>query len=71
MIGACLIAFAVLLVTGARLGQTYGYRRLFTTAFAHVSAGFAAVAAGAAATAWRATHSVARARYSGDRLPRG
>ena len=29
VIGGYLIAFAVLLITGARLGQTYGYRRIF------------------------------------------
>ena len=29
VIGAYLIAFAVLLITGARLGQTHGYRRVF------------------------------------------
>ena len=29
VIGGYLIAFAVLLITGARLGQTHGYRRLF------------------------------------------
>jgi EmrB/QacA subfamily drug resistance transporter len=29
VIGGYLIAFAVLLITGARLGHTYGYRRLF------------------------------------------
>jgi MFS family permease len=29
VIGGYLIAFAVLLITGARLGQTYGYRRVF------------------------------------------
>jgi MFS family permease len=27
-IGGCLIAFAVLLITGARLGQSHGYRRI-------------------------------------------
>jgi MFS family permease len=31
VIGGYLIAFAVLLITGARLGQTHGYRRLFVT----------------------------------------
>jgi MFS family permease len=30
VVGGYLIAFAVLLITGARLGQTYGYRRVFT-----------------------------------------
>jgi MFS family permease len=34
VIGGYLIAFAVLLVTGARLGQTYGYRRLFVAGLA-------------------------------------
>jgi MFS family permease len=34
VIGGYLIAFAVLLVTGARLGQTCGYRRLFMTGLA-------------------------------------
>jgi EmrB/QacA subfamily drug resistance transporter len=34
VIGAYLIAFAVLLITGARLGQTYGYRRMFMTGLA-------------------------------------
>jgi MFS family permease len=29
VIGAYLIAFAMLLITGARLGQTHGYRRVF------------------------------------------
>src|SRR5262245_52587873 len=29
VIGGYLIAYAVLLITGARLGQTHGYRRLF------------------------------------------
>jgi MFS family permease len=29
VIGAYLIAFAVLLITGARLGQSHGYRRVF------------------------------------------
>ena len=29
VVGGYLIAFAVLLSTGARLGQTYGYRRVF------------------------------------------
>jgi MFS family permease len=29
VVGGYLIAFAVLLITGARLGQTYGYRRIF------------------------------------------
>ncbi|GAA3244531.1 MFS transporter [Dactylosporangium siamense] len=29
VVGGYLIAFAVLLITGARLGQTYGYRRVF------------------------------------------
>jgi MFS family permease len=29
VIGGYLIAFAVLLITGARLGQTFGYRRIF------------------------------------------
>src|SRR4051812_45744654 len=29
VVGGYLVAFAVLLITGARLGQTYGYRRLF------------------------------------------
>ena len=29
MIGGCLPAFAVLLITGARLGQTHGYRRIY------------------------------------------
>jgi MFS family permease len=29
MVGGYLIAFAVLLITGARLGQTHGYRRIF------------------------------------------
>src|ERR1035441_9962968 len=29
VIGGYLIAFAVLLITGARLGQTHGYRRIF------------------------------------------
>jgi MFS family permease len=29
VIGGYLIAFAVLLITGARLGQTHGYRRVF------------------------------------------
>jgi MFS family permease len=31
VVGAYLIAYAVLLITGARLGQTYGYKRLFLT----------------------------------------
>lgn len=34
VIGGYLIAFAVLLITGARLGQTYGYRRLFQAGLA-------------------------------------
>jgi MFS family permease len=34
VIGGYLIAFAVLLITGARLGQTYGYRRLFIAGLA-------------------------------------
>jgi MFS family permease len=29
VIGGCLIVYAVLLITGARLAQTHGYRRLF------------------------------------------
>jgi MFS family permease len=29
MVGGYLIAYAVLLITGARLGQTHGYKRLF------------------------------------------
>ena len=29
VIGGYLIAFAMLLITGARLGQTHGYRRVF------------------------------------------
>ena len=29
MVGGYLIAYAVLLITGARLGQTHGYRRIF------------------------------------------
>jgi MFS family permease len=29
VVGGYLIAYAVLLITGARLGQTYGYRRIF------------------------------------------
>jgi MFS family permease len=29
VIGGYLIAFAVLLITGARLGQSHGYRRVF------------------------------------------
>ena len=29
MVGGYLIAFAMLLITGARLGQTHGYRRVF------------------------------------------
>jgi MFS family permease len=29
VVGGYLIAFAVLLITGARLGQTHGYRRVF------------------------------------------
>jgi len=29
VIGGYLIAYAVLLITGARLGQTHGYRRVF------------------------------------------
>ena len=29
VIGGYLIAFAALLITGARLGQTHGYRRIF------------------------------------------
>lgn len=29
VIGGYLVAFAVLLITGARLGQTHGYKRLF------------------------------------------
>lgn len=34
VIGGYLMAFAVLLVTGARLGQTHGYKRLFLTGIA-------------------------------------
>jgi MFS family permease len=34
VIGGYLIAFAVLLITGARLGQTHGYKRLFLTGMA-------------------------------------
>src|SRR6185437_5639343 len=34
VIGGYLIAFAVLLITGARLGQTHGYRRLYLTGMA-------------------------------------
>jgi MFS family permease len=34
VIGGYLIAFAVLLITGARLGQTHGYRRVFLAAIA-------------------------------------
>jgi len=40
VIGGYLIAFAVLLITGARLGQTHGYRRIFmlgTAAFSVAS----------------------------------
>lgn len=29
VVGGCLIAYAVLLITGARLGQTHSYRRIF------------------------------------------
>ena len=31
MVGGYLTAYAVLLITGARLGQTLGYHRLFLT----------------------------------------
>jgi MFS family permease len=34
VIGGYLVAFAVLLITGARLGQTYGYRRMFIAGLA-------------------------------------
>lgn len=34
VIGGYLVAFAVLLITGARLGQTHGYRRMFLAGIA-------------------------------------
>lgn len=37
VIGGYLIAFAVLLITGARLGQTHGYKRLFLIGIASFS----------------------------------
>jgi MFS family permease len=46
VIGGYLIAFAVLLITGARLGQTHGYRRVFLAAIA--AFGLASLACGLA-----------------------
>ncbi|MGI8412474.1 MAG: MFS transporter [Solirubrobacteraceae bacterium] len=37
VIGRYLIAFAVLLITGARLGQTHGYKRVFVIGIATFS----------------------------------
>lgn len=37
VVGGYIIAFAVLLITGARLGQTHGYRRLFVVGMATFS----------------------------------
>jgi predicted MFS family arabinose efflux permease len=41
VIGGYLVAFAVLLITGARLGQTHGYRRMFLLGVAVFTAGSA------------------------------
>jgi MFS family permease len=46
VIGGYLVAYAVLLITGARLGQTHGYRRLFVLGVAGFGA--ASLAAGLA-----------------------
>jgi hypothetical protein len=46
VIGGYLIAFAVLLITGARLGQTHGYRRMFLVGIA--TFGVASLACGLA-----------------------
>jgi MFS family permease len=46
VIGGYLIAFAVVLITGARLGQTHGYRRLFVVGLA--AFGLASLACGLA-----------------------
>jgi MFS family permease len=50
VIGGYLIAFAVLLITGARLGQTHGYRRVFVAGLALFS--LASLACGLAPDAW-------------------
>src|SRR5205814_4427366 len=50
VIGGYLIAFAVLLITGARLGQTHGYRRLFVTGMALFS--LASLVCGLAWSPW-------------------
>src|SRR6187200_2109019 len=41
VIGGYLVAFAVLLITGARLGQTHGYRRMFLLGVAVFTTGSA------------------------------
>lgn len=46
VIGGYLIAFSVLLITGARLGQTHGYRRVFLAGIA--TFGLASLACGLA-----------------------
>src|SRR5215469_2481918 len=46
VVGGYLIAFAVLLITGARLGQAFGYRRVFLSAVA--AFGLASLACGLA-----------------------
>jgi predicted MFS family arabinose efflux permease len=48
VIGGYLIAYAVLLITGARLGQTHGYKHIFTLGLAIF--GVASLAAGLAPT---------------------
>jgi EmrB/QacA subfamily drug resistance transporter len=50
VIGGYLIAFAVLLITGARLGQTHGYTRMFVLGMAVFS--LASLACGLAPDAW-------------------
>src|SRR5437773_1014073 len=48
VVGGYLIAFAVLLITGARLGQAFGYRRLFLAAV--TAFGLASLACGLASS---------------------
>jgi MFS family permease len=50
VIGGYLIAYAMLLVTGARLGQTHGYKRLFLTGVAIFAV--TSLAGGLAPDAW-------------------